>query len=66
MNAQFQGDIKLLHKMKKKINADLAKGDISIEMTNIRDSMIDFIWERRRSLLEQLKKEKFNICTINK
>jgi len=60
MNAQFQCDIKLLHKINKDINSGISKGNLSIELTEIRDKISEFIWKRRWLLLEQLRQEKFN------
>ena len=61
MNKQFQGDIKLLHKINKTINSGISKGNLSIEITEVRDKISEFIWKRRWLLLEQLKQEPYNI-----
>ena len=61
MNKQFQEDIKFAHTINKDINKKLSFGEISITWIDFRDNLDKTIWNRRWSLLEQLKKCDFNI-----
>ena len=61
MNKQFQEDIKLAHTITKDINKKLSLAEISIVWIDFKDTLDKTIWDRRWSLLEQLKKCDFNI-----
>lgn len=61
MNKQFQEDIKLAHTITKDINRKLSLAEISIVWIDFKDTLNKTIWDRRWSLLEQLKKCDFNI-----
>lgn len=61
MNKQFQEDIRLAHTITKDISKKLSLAEISIVWIDFKDTLHKTIWDRRWSLLEQLKKEDFNI-----
>lgn len=61
MNKQFQEDIRFAHSITKDINKKLSLSEISIVWIDFKDTLHKTIWDRRWSLLEQLKKEDFNI-----
>ncbi len=66
MNKQFQEDIIFAHKITKEINTKLSLSKISIIWIDFKDTLNKTIWDRRKNLLKQLRKEDFNIPNYNK